>query len=215
MVRELISLIVALPGIFLPLSLSAQSPVDLGLSVKWASCNVGASAPEEYGDFFAWGETSPKDIYCWRTYAFCDGGPEKLTKYCTDPAYGTVDGLTRLQCCDDAATVAWGPKWRTPTAAEWEELSTGCSWTWVSPGGGYVVRSKVNGRSIFLPAGGFRLDSDHHYFTSDGLYWSSEIFPDAPYDAWRMYFGSSWRYVRFDQRFYGRLIRPVFDPVKE
>ena len=91
--------------------------VDLGLSVKWATCNVGADSPEEYGYHFAWGETSPKTTYNWSTYKYCNGDEYSMTKYCDD-SFGTVDNKTTLELSDDAARVNWGGKWRMPTRAE-------------------------------------------------------------------------------------------------
>jgi len=199
----------------LPLMLSAQVPVDLGLSIEWADRNVGASSPAEYGDHFAFGETEPKDIYTWRTYKLCEGSFNTLTKYCTDEAYGKADGLTVLKPEDDAATVNCGKDWRTPTKEEWDELVRECDWSWVKDGGGYVVKSRRNGKSIFLPAGGFRVESDFHYFTCDGLYWSSTLCKEVPYDAYRLYFGSDYIYVRYYGRFFGRNVRAVYNPAEK
>ena len=98
--------------------------VDLGLpsGIKWATCNVGATTPEEYGDYFAWGETQPKDYYDWSTYKYCNGDEYSITKYCTRSTYGTVDIKTTLELSDDAARVNWGGKWRMPTIEEQKEL---------------------------------------------------------------------------------------------
>ena len=111
--------------------------VDLGLSVKWATCNVGATTPEGYGDYFAWGETQPKTTYNWSTYKYCNGSYYTLTKYCVDYSYGTVDNKTTLELTDDAARVNWGGKWRMPTKAEYNELknSSNCTWTWTQKSG--------------------------------------------------------------------------------
>jgi hypothetical protein len=130
--------------------------VDLGLSVKWATCNVGATKPEEYGDYFAWGETTPKDAYDWSTYKWCNGGPSTQTKYCTNSSYGTVDNKTTLDLSDDAACANWGGSWRMPTRAEQDELRNNCTWTWTTQNGvnGYKVTG-TNGNSIFLPAAGY------------------------------------------------------------
>ncbi len=104
--------------------------VDLGLNVKWATCNVGATAPTEYGDYFAWGETegynSGKTAFFWSTYKWCEGSYEKLTKYNTNSSKGIVDDKTVLELTDDAARRNWGGIWRMPTAAEFEELKSGC-----------------------------------------------------------------------------------------
>ena len=128
--------------------------VDLGLSVKWATCNVGATTPEGYGDYFAWGETSPKNDYSWSTYKYCKGSETTLTKYNTNSSNGTVDNKTTLDLSDDAARANWGGKWRMPTQAEQEELINNCTWTKTTQNGvnGYKVTSKTNGNSIFLPA---------------------------------------------------------------
>ena len=139
--------------------------VDLGLSVKWATCNVGATTPEGYGDYFAWGETEPKTTYSWSTYKWCNGTERTITKYCTDSDYGTVDNKSTLELTDDAAHVNWGGKWRMPTDDELCELisSSNCTWTWTTQNGvnGYKVTSKKNGNSIFLSA--------------DDSYWTSSI----------------------------------------
>ena len=100
--------------------------VDLGLSVKWATCNMGASSPEEYGDHYAWGETETESTYDWNTYKWCKGSKNTLTKYCTDSDYGTVDNKTVLDPEDDVAQVKWGGNWRMPTDAEIEELRENC-----------------------------------------------------------------------------------------
>ena len=123
--------------------------VDLGLSVKWATCNLGATSPEEYGDYIAWGETEPKEEYSWSTYKWCNGTKTSITKY------NATDGLTTLLPEDDAAHVNWGGQWRMPTKEELTELRVECSWEWMTING--IKGNKVtgpNGNSIFLPAGG-------------------------------------------------------------
>ena len=130
--------------------------VDLGLSVKWATCNVGATRPEEYGDNFAYGETQPKKSYTWATYKWCKGSQNTLTKYCNDSAYGYngyTDSLMTLEATDDAATVHWGSNWRMPTSDEVMELIKSCRWTWKSINGVFGVEvTAPNGNSIFLPS---------------------------------------------------------------
>ena len=128
--------------------------VDLGLSVKWATCNVGASKPEEYGDYFAWGETQPKDYYDWSTYKWCNGSYDTLTKYNTNSSDGTVDNKTTLDLSDDAARANWGGSWRMPTSAEQDELCNNCTWTCTKINGVevYKVTSNINGNFIFLPS---------------------------------------------------------------
>ena len=130
--------------------------VDLGLSVKWATCNVGASKPEESGEFFAWGETSSSSKYNWNYYQYGDA-PGNVTKYNHIPGWGTVDNKTSLDPEDDAASRNWGGVWRMPTQAEIVELCTNCTWSWTTVNGinGYNIISKNNNKSIFLPAAGY------------------------------------------------------------
>lgn len=184
--------------------------VDLGLSVKWATCNVGASKPEEYGDYFAWGETQPKDYYYWSTYKWCNGSYDTLTKYNTNSSYGTVDNKTTLDLSDDAARANWGGSWRMPTSAEKDELRSNCTWTWSKINGVevYKVTSNINGNFILLPAAGYR---DENYLRSAGCgcYWSSSLGTDHPLNAYSMYFNSSSVDWYDNSRYYGRSVRPV------
>ena len=189
--------------------------VDLGLSVKWATCNVGASKPEEYGDYFAWGETQPKDYYDWSTYKWCNGSYNTLTKYNNSSSYGTVDNKTTLDLSDDAARANWGGSWRMPTHEEQEELRTQCTWTWTTQNGvyGYKVTSKKSGytnNSIFLPAAGYRSGSSLYYAGSLGYYWSSSLSTDSPYGAYGLGFysgGVDWD--DYGYRCIGFTVRPV------
>ena len=163
--------------------------VDLGLSVKWATCNVGASAPEEYGDYFAWGEVEPKEEYSWSTYKWCNGSYDTHTKYCTNSFYGTIDNRTVLEASDDAAAVNWGGVWRMPTYEEQDELLNNCTWTWTTQNGvnGYTVTGP-NGNRIFLPAAGYRIDSSLDRAGSYGDYWSSSLDTDDSDGAWDLGF---------------------------
>ena len=140
-------------------SANGHEYVDLGLSVKWATMNVGATSPEEYGYYFAWGETEPKDYYHSSTYKWCNGSYNNLTKYCIDSDFGTVDNKTVLDLADDAAHINWGGAWRMPTVEEQQELLNNCTWTWTTQNGvnGYLVTSKKNGNSFFLACSGFPL----------------------------------------------------------
>ncbi len=151
--------------------------VDLGLpsGTLWATCNVGASSPEDYGDYFAWGETEPKDNYDWSTYKWCDGSESTLTKYCNISSFGMVDNKTDLLPEDDAAYVNWGPEWRMPTEEQQDELHRRCNWTWTMQNGvdGRLVTGP-NGNSIFLPAAGSYWDSTFHEVGS-GIYWSRTL----------------------------------------
>ena len=185
--------------------------VDLGLSVKWATCNVGASSPEDYGDYFAWGETQPKSTYKWSTYKYCNGSYNSLTKYNNSSSFGTVDNKTQLELSDDAARANWGGSWRMPTRAEQDELRNNCTWTWTTQNGvkGRKVTSKSNGNSIFLPAAGDRYDGSLYDAGSYGYYWSSSLYTGTPSGAHYLFFGSSNVDWFYDDRYYGRSVRPV------
>ena len=179
--------------------------VDLGLSVKWATFNVGASKPEDYGDYFAWGETEPKDKYSWATYKW--GTSSKLTKY------NTTDGKTILDPEDDAAYVNWGGNWRMPSKEEVNELTQQCSWIWTTHNNvnGYKVTGS-NGNSIFLPAAGYKGAGPTYPAGEDGLYWTNTtekqhysylivLHDDAP----------PTQAGRQGTRCFGFAIRPVYD----
>ena len=187
--------------------------VDLGLSVKWATCNVGATTPEGYGDYFAWGETTPKTTYNWSTYKYCNGTYDSMTKYCTDSYFGTVDNKTTLELTDDVAHVNWGGSWRIPTKAEQDELrdTNNCTWTWTTQNGvnGYKVTSKKNGNSIFLPAAGYRSGSGLNYAGSYGYYLSSWLDTDYSNFACLLSFYSSDVYRVSGVRCEGRSVRAV------
>ena len=189
--------------------------VDLGLpsGLKWATCNVGASSPDEYGDYFAWGETSPKSEYKWDNYLFRlsgnSGSNVTFSKYNTEGSHGTTDNKKRLDLMDDAASATWGGSWRMPTTAEQEELRTECIWTWTTLKGknGYKVTSKTNGNSIFLPAAGERdgvkLYGNHTF----GRYWSASL--DSSNEAYSINFYLDTVYSYCDFRCYGYPVRPV------
>lgn len=188
--------------------------VDLGLSVKWASYNVGAESPEEYGNYYAWGETEEKDNYSWPTYKWCNGSINSLTKYCTDSSYGAVDNKTLLDPEDDVACVLWGEGWRMPTLDEVQELCNNCSWEWTSVNG--VNGQKVtgsNGNSIFLPAAGRCFDTIVFDRGSYGNYWSGTScwrYNDC-YSAYSLNFNSGmwdWNGTYY-WRLNGLTIRPV------
>ena len=132
--------------------------VDLGLpsGTLWATCNVGANSPEEYGDYFAWGETSPKTVFDWSNYKWCNGSENSLTKYNYSSSYGTVDNKMELDIEDDAAYVNWGSDWLMPTMDQRDELCGKCSWvlTKFNNVNGYLVTGP-NGKSIFFPQAGW------------------------------------------------------------
>ena len=199
---------------FTTLDKIAIEAVDLGLSVKWANMNVGAISPEDYGDYFAWGETTTKETYNWSTYKWCNGNYDTQTKYNNNSNYGTVDNKTTLDLSDDAARANWGGSWRMPTDAEMTELLTNCTWTWTTQNGvnGYKVTSKKSGytsNSIFLPAAGYRGNSSLGNAGSYGNYWSSSLNTDNPDYACGLYFYSGSVYRSSYRRSYGRSVRPV------
>ena len=184
--------------------------IDLGLSVKWACCNVGASKPEEFGGYFAWGETAEKSYYDWDTYRWGSGRYE-LSKYCTDSFDGTYDGRTTLDPGDDVAHVRLGGSWRMPTRTECDELIDNCTSEWTTLNGvkGRKFTSRKNGNSIFLPAAGSRGYDGLDTVGSRGLYWSSSLCTDDPSSAYNMLFFSGYvGMIRID-RCGGRSVRPV------
>ncbi len=187
--------------------------VDLGLpsGIKWANMNVGATSVTDDGDYFAWGETSPKTTYDWSTYKWCNGSKDTQTKYCPSSEYGYngfTDGKTTLDPEDDAAHVNWGGNWRMPTKAEQDELRTNCTWTWTQKNGtnGYEVKGK-NGNTIFLPAAGYRSSSSLIRVGSYGYYYSSSLL--GSYYAYYLYFRSDYVDRDYDFRCSGRSVRPV------
>lgn len=190
--------------------------VDLGLSVKWRARNLGATKPEEYGDYYAWGEVETKNNYDWSTYKWCNGGYNKITKYCPEnkgdnwDGTGKPDGKTVLDLEDDAAHVVLGGNWRMPTDKEWSELRTQCTWTWTTWNGvnGCIVQSKSNGNSIFLPAAGYRYGTDLIFSVSDGFYWSSSLRGGSSW-AWAEGFYSGGAHSGIQIRYDGLSVRPV------
>lgn len=191
--------------------------VDLGLSVKWATTNLGASSPEEYGDYFAWGETKPKSRYSWDTYKYCEGSNNTLTKYCTSSTFGTVDKKTTLEKKDDAATVNWGGDWHIPTPKELKELRDNCTWTWNTNykgtgKAGYLITSKIPGytdKSIFLPAAGYMSNASQGNVNVLSFYWSNAIYNSASCLAQYFYVYSKEIILMTENRYYGHSIRPV------
>ena len=211
--------------------------IDLGLpsGTLWATCNVGADAPEEYGDYFAWGETEPKLAYQWSNYKYCNGsggedeysddGWKKLTKYCTDSEYGDngfTDGLSTLLPEDDAATANWGDGWCMPSKTQMDELVENTSFKWTTLNGvnGVLFKSR-NGNGLFLPAVGYRMDNGLHTDGEDGAYWlnsnCSSIYPEMsnPCNAENCHvrqYASGTYYINISyggNRCFGFAVRPV------
>ena len=189
--------------------------VDLGLpsGTLWATCNVGASKPEEYGDYFAWGETEPKTTYNWSTYKYCNGSGTTMTKYCTDSYYGTVDNKTELEPSDDAATVNWGSNWQMPSYEQCKELLNTsyatAKWTTQNDVYGVRITSKSNGNSIFLPAAGYYNNTGLNYVCSSGLFWSRSHYVGIRVDAYQVYFNANRIDTGDGGRDCGLNVRPV------
>ena len=194
--------------------------VDLGLpsGLLWATCNVGADNPEDYGDYFAWGETQSKFCYDWFNYQYSNGGSSweypNLTKYCDKPNNGYngfTDDLTTLLPEDDATTVHWGSGWRMPTWEEWDELLSYTTGTWTTRNGvnGWLFTA-ANGNSLFLPAAGSYTDSNLDVDGGYGFYWSSSLLWGEPYFALGFEFGGpDYGVIINVERCYGQSIRPV------
>ena len=191
--------------------------VDLGLpsGTLWATCNIGATKPEEYGDYFAWGEAEPKDDYDWDTYQYAneDDDEYKLTKYCNrkdDGFNGFIDSLTELQRGDDPAS-SRGSGWCTPTKTQWDELLEYTTYKWTTRNGvqGCLFTSKKNGETLFLPAAGGRWYNELGDAGSDGYYWSRSLYTDDPYYAWRLSFYSDDCDMDCLDRYNGFSVRPV------
>ena len=201
---------------------SKHEYVDLGLSVKWATCNIGATKPGAYSYYYAWGETKPKTDYSWETYKWCNGSYNALTKYCSDSSLGNdgfADTKTTLDLEDDVAHDQWGGSWRMPTSAEWDELLNNCTWTWYDKGNrefsgmaGYKATSKIEGytdRFIFLPANSYLNGPEGPEVGSQGLYWSSSLGTDASFDACIFRFYLDHVRSSVTNRNFGLSVRPV------
>ena len=186
--------------------------VDLGLpsGLKWASLNIGASNPEGYGEYFAFGEVELKSEYSWSNYIWCNGSSTNLTKYNFFSEYGIIDNKSVLEAKDDAAHVKYGSKWRLPTDAEWAELRESCTWTWAIQNevDGYLITG-TNGNSIFLPAAGRRSGANLDFDGVHGNYWSSTLPKANPGNAQSLWFGSGGVHHYDFAYYFGFPIRPV------
>ena len=177
-------------------TINGHDYVDLGLSVKWATCNVGASSPSDYGNYYAWGETTTKSEY---TEENCKTYGKNMSDIAGNADY-------------DAARANWGSTWRMPTKAEFEELKEKCTWEWVTYKGhkGYKVTSKTNGNSIFLPAAGLRRGSSLDYVGYFSAYWGSTPYESDAGGTYSLYFYASGDYyTNMSSRGFGLIIRPV------
>ena len=167
--------------------------VDLGLpsGLKWATCNVGANSPEEYGDYFAWGETKAKDRYCMDN------------RTTMNAPIGRIVGNSEY----DAARAKWGGRWRMPTKEEFEELVNNSDYQWTGDGAEFT--SRINGAKIYLPAAGWRYGADSLYQGSSGYYWSASSANDMKRAGGLYFCGSGSNVLNGYDRDYGRSIRPV------
>ena len=203
---------------FIGLPLNAQhASVDLGLSVKWATCNIGADKPEDHGDYFSWGETENKRINSWDTYKYSEGSPKALLKYCSNPAcawHELVDSISVLEPDDDVAQVKWGADWHIPTKAQIDELVEGCTWTKTTLNGveGYRVTGKKPGytdRSIFLPYTGKYYDGKLFNSRTHGYYWSKECGTITSETAFTLEIYTKGHSMESQPRFESLAVRPV------
>ena len=194
----------------------AHDYVDLGLpsGTLWATCNLGADNPEDYGDYFAWGETAPKQQYDWTTYkwgGYDSGGAFHLDKYNTDSQYGPIDNNLELDPVDDAAYVNWGSSWRMPTMGQQQELVEECAWLWTTRNGvnGYMITGP-NGNTMFLPASGAYRENMVWWEGNNGHYWSNTLYDYAPFNSYCIqFFSASYSNWYADRRSEGRSVRPV------
>lgn len=188
--------------------------VDLGLpsGTLWATCNVGAEKPEEYGCYYAWGEVETKFTYSWSTYKHSPDGGKTFTKYNINSNYGDIDGKTTLESIDDAAAYNWGNDWQMPTSQDISELRNGdhCTWKKSTINGvvGYVVTSNSNGNSIFLPLGGYYNGTEKVQEGTMGCFWSSSLNTSGVWTAHNMVIDNS-NFSFCNLRYYGRNVRPV------
>lgn len=205
------------------------NPVDLGVvlmrkngsvyGLSWADCNLGAFAPEEYGEYYAWGETEVKSDYSWETYKW-GRGDTHLSKYCPenqsdrwDPS-GGPDGKTELDLEDDAAHLKLGGEWRMPSIEEVQEIENQCDWKWLSRDGvnGYEVKSKINSNSIFLPAAGGRDYTELYMAGTQGNYWTSSLNQNNPGRAYSLdLYSDHAGWGGYYARSVGLPIRPVIE----
>lgn len=199
--------------------IKGHEAVDLGLSVKWAACNVGANAPEEPGGYFAWGETEEKGNYAMETYKWGNGRSWDsqtagyCVKYCTNSKEGIVDNKTTLEPKDDVARVKWGGDWRMPTRDEFKELVDSCTWKWTIFNGvkGHLVIGP-NGNRIFLPATGNRGNTGIYDVGRSGYYWTGTLDGSSNYDANSIELFENFRMLNQKKqyrRYRGLAVRPV------
>ena len=192
--------------------------VDLGLpsGTLWATMNIGATSPEQYGDYFAWGETTPKGSYSWNNYKY-GNAPIALIKYCNNSAYGKdeyTDNFTELELGDDAARVNWGGDWRMPTKAQVQELIDNTTSAWTNDFNntgisGVTFISKTNNNTMFIPAAGY-FETTVDGVGAGGYLWCSALGSSYPYGAWYLNVGNNKvDLMSYYSRYCGRSVRGV------
>ena len=204
-INDVVALVNKILGKTNPGEVVVGEAVDLGLpsGTKWANCNVGATKPEEYGGYYAWGETEEKEVYSEDTYIYYKISDDEYVNIGSD-----ISGTKY-----DVAHVKWGGNWVMPTLDDIKELLDNCTSEWTTLNGvnGMKFTSKINGNSIFLPAAGYRWNDGFDYVGTDGFYWSSTRTPDGSYSAYNLYFfsGLALWYYSGTYRGYGQSVRPV------
>lgn len=213
-------------------TIAGHEALDLGTDLLWATTNLGASAPQDYGKYYSWGEVEEKKEYRWGNYKWSDGfepsttaeyADLRITKYCMFKVYGDKDDKKVLEPEDDAATNAWGNGWRMPTKQEVDALLKNCEWEWNRVEGlyGYKISSKKTGKSIFLPAAGMIAVDGPHNSTLFCNYWTSSLFDqNEQYYAYSFVYTADGKegteYISNTYRYLGMTIRAVCDkPVTE
>lgn len=189
--------------------------VDLGLpnGTLWATCNIGATSPDEFGDYFAWGETAPKEVYDWSNYKWCNGSEETMTKYCSNSSFGIVDNKTELDPEDDAAYVNWGPSWRMPTHEQLQELVDNCTWKWTTYAGvSGIELTGPNGNTLFFPAASYRYYDVFSEPVDGGIYWSRTINPEYNHAFYMNFYMLEVSYDYSSHRINGYTVRAVHVP---
>lgn len=204
-----------------PGTINGHAYVDLHLpsGTLWASCNIGASSPEEYGYYMAWGETGPKSMYWWDTYKHSKEvvwNEPRLTKYCFIPDYGYNgyrDYLARLQSEDDAATVNWGEKWKTPNLEQWQELVDFTTHKRKTRNGVSGYEFVSGGDTLFLPMSGWRYFDSCIEVDTVGRYWEYSLSDQNTCNArYFTFFGHVNYGFQETYRCYGLSVRPVSCP---
>ena len=188
--------------------------VDMGLNVLWTSCNLGATAPENVGNYYAWGETSTKPVYDWESYAFCKGTRTTMTKYSTSYRFGIADSKKALESEDDVATVMLGSGARLPTQKDWNELSVNSTREWVTRNGvnGVLLTSKKTGAQLFFPALDERFDAENA--GTFGCYWTPTLYTTSCDSAFSLHFDASTWIMNHTERCAGLPVRAVVDKLE-